>query len=74
MKYKLFEKSLNDTNRIIETVLLNRGIKNPNEYLNLTAAHCNEYNMINNINDAVECFEKHFERGDAVSILVDTDP
>lgn len=74
MKYKLFEYSLNDQDNVVETVLLNRGIKNPQEYLNLDETCTNDYNNLENINEAVECFEKHFERGDEVSILVDTDP
>lgn len=74
MKYKLFENSLNDKDNIIETVLLNRGIENPQEYLNLDESCTNDYNNLNNINAAVECFVSHFERGDEVGILVDTDP
>jgi hypothetical protein len=74
MKYKLFEHSLNDKDSVIETVLLNRGIENPHEYLNLNEDCINDYNNLSNINEAVACFEKHFERGDEVGILVDTDP
>lgn len=74
MKYKLFENSPNDKNNIIETVLLNRGIENPQEYLNLDESCTNDYNNLNNINEAVECFVSHFERGDGVGVLVDTDP
>ena len=74
MQYKLFESSLNDKDNIIETVLLNRGISNPQEYLNLTEECCNDYSNLNNINEAVECFNKHFENKDDISILVDCDP
>ena len=74
MQYKLFENSLNDRDNIIETVLLNRGIKNPQEYLNLDESCCNDYDNLVNINEAVECFEKHFERGDGIAVLVDCDP
>lgn len=74
MQYKLFTNSLNDKDNIIETVLLNRGIENPQEYLNLTENCCNDYNNLNNINEAVECFNKHFEKMDEISILVDCDP
>ena len=42
MEYKLFANSLNDKDNIIETVLLNRGIENPQEYLNLTEGCCND--------------------------------
>lgn len=74
MKYKLFDNSLNDKENVIETVLLNRGIENPQEYLNLDESCTNDYNNLNNINEAVERFVSHFERGDEVGILVDTDP
>lgn len=74
MRYKLFENSLNDKDKLIETVLLNRGIKNPYEYLNLDESCTNDYNNLNNINEAVECFEKHFERRDDIAVLVDCDP
>ena len=74
MQYKLFKNSLNDKDNIIETVLLNRGIENPQEYLNLDESCTNDYNDLENINKAVECFEKHFEDGDNIAILVDCDP
>ena len=44
MQYKLFENSLNDRDNIIETVLFNRGIENPQEYLNLDKSCTNNYN------------------------------
>lgn len=74
MQYKLFASSLNDKNNVIETVLLNRGIENPHEYLNLNESCTNDYNNLNNINEAVKCFEKHFDRRDDIAVLVDCDP
>lgn len=74
MQYKLFKNSLNDKNSVVETVLLNRGIENPQEYLNLDKSCTNDYNNLENINEAVGCFEKHFERGDDIAVLVDCDP
>lgn len=74
MQYRLFQNSLNDKDNIIETVLLNRGIENPQEYLNLDESCTNDYNNLNNINAAVECFERHFDNNDAIAILVDCDP
>lgn len=73
MNYKLFENSLNDTEQIIETVLLNRGIDNPDQYLNLDETCCNDYNNLDNINEAIDCFLVHFERRDDIGILVDPD-
>ena len=74
MNYKLFKNSLNNKDRVIDTVLLNRGIENLEEYLNLNKSCCNDYNNLENINEAVECFEKHFERSDDIAVLVDCDP
>lgn len=74
MQYKLFENSLNDKYQIIETVLLNRGIEDPHEYLNLNESCCNDYNNLENINEAVELFISHFESGDDIAVLVDCDP
>lgn len=72
MKYKLIGN--NDTKNIIKQVLFNRGIANPTEYLSLDDSCINDYNNLDNIDKAVNCFEFHFERGDEVGILVDTDP
>lgn len=74
MKYKLLKNSLNDKENIVETVLLNRGIENPQKYLNLDESCTNDYNNLENINEAAECFERHFERGDDIAVLVDCDP
>ena len=74
MRYKLYDGSLNDKDKIIETVLLNRGVEDPQEYLNLSESCTNDYNNLENIDKAVECFEEHFERGDDIAVLVDCDP
>ena len=72
MRYKLIGN--NDKENLIEQVLLNRGIDNPEEYLSLDESCCNHYENLDNINEAVDCFELHFERGDLIAILVDSDP
>ena len=74
MKYKLYENSLNDTKQVVQTVLLNRGIEDPDAYLSLDSSCCNDYENLNNIEDAVKCFDEHFERGDEIAVLVDCDP
>ena len=74
MNYKLYENSLNDPERVIETILLNRGITDPEAYLNLDESCCNDYENLDNIDDAVKLFDEHFERRDDICILVDTDP
>lgn len=72
MKYKLIGK--NDKENLIEQILLNRGIENPEEYLSLDSSCINDYDNLDNIEEAIECFDKHFENGDIISILVDSDP
>lgn len=72
MKYKLIGK--NDKENLIEQVLLNRGIENPEEYLSLDSSYINDYDNLDNMKEAINCFAKHFERGDLVAILVDSDP
>ena len=72
MKYKLIGK--NDKENLIEQVLLNRGIENPEEYLSLDSSCINNYDNLDNMKEAINCFAKHFERGDLIAILVDSDP
>ena len=74
LNYKLFKNSLNDKDKVIETVLLNRGIENPEEYLSLDSSCINDYDSLDNMEEAVDCFAKHFERCDLIAILVDSDP
>lgn len=74
MQYKLFENSLNDKNNIIKTVLLNRGIENPTRYLNCTKCPAAEdWKLLDNIDKAVELFDKHFQNRDKIVILADND-
>ncbi len=73
MKYKLLEKSLNDAENVIQTILINRGIDNWQEYLNLNDSHCNPYEYLDNINEAVELFDKHFSQRNPMAILIDED-
>lgn len=73
MKYKLFNKSLNDKDNVLKTILINRGIDNWEEYLNLDSSCCNNYDNLNNIEDAVKLFDKHFSQRNPIAILVDED-
>lgn len=71
LRYKLIGS--NDTGNIIKTVLQNRGIENWEEYTQLNSVDEEEYKGLDNINEAVECFASHMERGSDVGILFDTD-
>lgn len=74
MQYKLIENSLNDTSNIVETILLNRGIKDPQHYLNLNESVLCDWHDLENIKTAVECFDYHFCNRHQIGILVDSDP
>lgn len=71
MQYKLVGN--NYTSNIIKTALQNRGIENWQEYIQLYSMNDEEYKGLDNINEAVECFISHIERGSEVGILFDTD-
>lgn len=71
MRYRLIDNSLNNVNDILNTVLINRGISNPEAYMRIDDTCIEDYNNLDNIDKAVWCLMNHFERGDEVSILVD---
>ena len=73
MRYKLIENSANDISDIVSTVLKNRGIEKPQEYLNLTDSCVGDYNNLDNIDKAVECFVEHYNNKDKIAIIPDED-
>lgn len=73
MRYKLIDGSVNDVNDIVGTVLRNRGIEKPQEYLNLTDSCVGDYNDLDNIDRAVECFVEHYNNRDKIAIIPDED-
>ena len=73
MRYKLIEGSANDINDIVGTVLRNRGVEKPQEYLNLTDSCVGDYNNLDNIDKAVECFVEHYNNKDKIVIIPDED-
>ena len=72
MQYKLI--GTNDTRNIIKTILINRGVLDPEEYTNLSENNMCDWQDLDNIDDAVECFAKHFEDKNTITILTDCDP
>ena len=74
MRYRLIDNSLNNVNDILNTVLINRGISNPEAYMHIDDTCIDDYNNLDNIDKAVECLMNHFEIGDNISVLVDCDP
>lgn len=72
MQYKLI--GTGNVDDVINTIIQNRGIKDPYRYLNLTDKDTCNWQDLDNINDAIRCFVGHFERGDDIAVLVDSDP
>lgn len=73
MRYELIKGSTNNICNPLETVLLNRGVEDYKKYLSLSKNDIEPYEHLDNINEAVECFAKHFDSGNPIGILVDTD-
>lgn len=71
MKYKLIGN--NDTNNVIKTVLNNRGIEDADTYLNLTADVVQDYSKLSGMQDAVQCFVKHYDALDKIVVMPDED-
>ena len=73
MQYKLIEGSLNDIKNPIETVLINRGVQDVHKYLNLDESVVQDYNDLNNMQEAVQCFLKHYEAQNKIVVMPDSD-
>ena len=82
MKYKLLKNDCEIDDNFLENVLLNRGIKNPVEYIRAIkdiienddiGEYEYSYKKLNNIQKAVEMFVMHFKEKHPISILVDSD-
>lgn len=73
MRYKLIEGSLNDEHNVEATILKNRGIKNINRFLAPGESDTYSYSMLDNIDEAVKCAEKHIQNKDRIHILIDCD-
>lgn len=74
MKYRLYENSDNNTSNVLEEVLKNRGINDYKKYLNLDESVLIPYGKLDNIDNAVDLFMKHFNNKNKIKILVDSDP
>jgi single-stranded-DNA-specific exonuclease len=75
MKYNLIQpnpKQTTDFDNIQNTILLNRGVEQPEHYLNTTDEDIIHYSKLNNISKAVEIFNKAI--ADKVGIYIIADP
>lgn len=73
LKYRLIKDSLNDECNVQKTILLNRGVENWKEYLNIDESCVNDYSMLDNIHEAVLCYISHLDRGSKIHVIVDPD-
>lgn len=58
----------------IKTVLENRGVKNIKNFLKVDQNVINHWNLLKNINEAVECFLQHIKKESKIFVQVDSDP
>jgi single-stranded-DNA-specific exonuclease len=73
LNYRLIKNSLNDIDNPKQTILLNRGIENWKQYLNLSEDCTHDFNLLDNIDKAVSCFINHIEKKSRIHIIVDSD-
>lgn len=64
---------MNDIDNPKQTILLNRGIENWKQYLNLNGDCTHNFNLLDNIDKAVSCFINHIEKKSRIHIIVDSD-
>jgi len=73
LNYRLIKNSLNDIDNPKQTILLNRGIENWKQYLNLNEDCTHDFNLLKNIDKAISCFINHIEKKSRIHIIVDSD-
>lgn len=73
MRYKLINEENNGRNDYKNIVLENRGIKNINTYLNLNKNHVHHYELLDNIEVAVQKLLEAINENKHISIVVDSD-
>ena len=71
LDYELIPGSRNDVTNIEFTILKNRGIENPKEYLSLKSDCLIPYQDLENIDVAVSCLLGHLD--DEIHVVVDCD-
>lgn len=74
MQYRLYENANNDTSNVLKEVLKNRGIDDYYTYLDLDESVVIPYQKLDNIENAVDLFMKHFNDKNKIGVLVDEDP
>jgi len=73
MNYKLIDGSINDFNNVEKTIFLNRGIIKYNDYKNISDSVLYDFDLLDNINKAVDCIEQHINNNDHIHLIGDSD-
>ena len=74
MQYRLYKNGNNDTSNVLKEVLKNRGIDDHYTYMNLDESVVIPYQNLDNIDEAVALFMRHFNEKNKIGVLVDEDP
>lgn len=72
MKYELIGQNDYLINPV-KTILTNRGIDDIDKFLNIDKSVTYDYNLLKNINEAVDCLLTHLENDDIIYVQVDCD-
>lgn len=62
-----------DTRNTLEQILINREVEDVKSYLTLTEDSLHSYELLDNINEAVECMSEHISKQNHIHIIVDSD-
>lgn len=74
LQYRLYKDANNDTSNVLKEVLKNRGIDDHHTYMNLDESVVIPYQNLDNIDEAVALFMRHFNEKNKIGVLVDEDP
>ena len=74
LQYRLYKDANNDTCNVLKEVLKNRGIDDHYTYMNLDESVVIPYQNLDNIDEAVALFMRHFNEKNKIGVLVDEDP
>lgn len=72
MQYRLYDSKKKSSN-VLEQVLYNRGIDDVGTYLVLNKDVVSAYNLLENMEESVDLFDKHFQEKNCIGIIPDSD-
>lgn len=73
-KYKQIGNGLGfSPNSMLETILKNRGVISPKDFLNLNESNIEDFHLYDNMDEAVNCYNYHLKEGSKIGLLIDFD-